>query len=122
MAFTAYILKTTLTSLTTNFDNLRHNLSLPDNLGKIMVNFFYSFLICVCVVSNIGVFGIMCCKKLHFRYAIYVSCVFFFVFGAFAFLFAVLFSYLVPTLNWTCNFLDTALESKTGFVGKIIII
>lgn len=122
MSFTAYILQSTLTSMTLNFDNIRNNLSLPENLAKILVNFFYSFLICVCATSLIGIIGLMCCRKLRFKYAIYVACIFFFVFGAFSFLAAVLFSYIVPTLNWTCNFLDTALETKAGFVSIFIII
>ena len=122
MSLTAYILKSTLSGMTSNFDRIRDNLSLPDNLAKILVNFFYSFLICVCATSLIGIIGLMCCKKLNFKYAIYVSCVFFFAFGAFSFLGAVLFSYLVPTLNWTCNFLDTALESRVGFISTYLII
>ncbi len=121
MSFTAYILQTTLTSMTSNFDNIRNNLSLPENLAKILVNFFYSLLICVCLTSLIGIIGLMCCRKIKFKYAIYVACVFFFIFGAFSFLAAVLFSYIVPTLNWTCNFLDTATESKYGFVGTFSI-
>ena len=122
MGFTAYILKSTLNDLSSNFDTLRNTLSLPPDFGKIMVYFIYSFLICICIVSAIGAFGIICCKKLHFKYVIYIGCIFFFVFGVFAFLFSILFSYLVPTLNWTCNFLDTALESKTGFIGNFLII
>jgi hypothetical protein len=112
----------TLNGLTKNFDEIRDQLTLPENLAKILVNFFYSFLICVCVVSMIGILALLCCKKTNFRYAVYFGCIFFFIFGAFSFIVAILFSYIGPTLTWTCNFLDVALESKAGFYSIIMLI
>ena len=67
------------------------------------------------ILGLVGAFIMTFCSKPACRHLIYVSCVFLFLFAIIGFLLSTIFSLIVPSLFFTCGFLDYALESPANF-------
>lgn len=118
-------MQTTINSLANNvkdmdkqFGTFISYLSMPGDYGSMGMQGFYGFLVCFSFFSMVGVLLTVCCDKPGCRHLMYFSCVFLFVGAFLAFLVAFIFSLMVPFFTWTCEYLNVAVSSSTGFNGN----
>lgn len=122
-------MQTTINNLITNVKDMDSGLgtylsylNYPGSYGNIGMQGFYGFLIAFSFFALLGVLLTVCCDKAGCRHLMYFSCIFLFIGALFAFLIAVLFSFLVPLFTWTCQYLNTTVSSAANFQSNPISI
>lgn len=107
------------TSYMTNLDNSLYSTlqTLDQRQGDINlgVRLVYGLTIGIASAMLLGALLVAFCDKIHCRYLIYVSCVLLFFIGIAGFLLSVIFSIMVPTIYFGCQFMNYSLSSSTNF-------
>ena len=122
-------LQTTVQNFTTYMTDLDNSLyttlqTVDERQGDIHigVRLVYGLTIGVASVMLLGALLVAFCDKIQCRYLIYVSCVLLFLIGVAGFLLSVIFSLMVPTIYFGCQFMSYSLASSSNFNCTFIII
>ena len=83
------------------------------------VRLVYGLTIAVAGMMLLGALLVAFCDKIQCRYLIYISCVILFFIGIMGFFLSVIFSLMVPTIHFGCQFMSNSLASSANFDGKI---
>ena len=89
------------------------------NLG---VRLVYGTTIAIASMMLLGALLVAFCDKVQCRYLMYVSCVLLFFIGVAGFLLSVLFSLMVPTVYFGCQFMNFSLASSSNFDSTFVFI
>ena len=79
------------------------------------VQLLYGLTIGIASTMLLGTLLVAFCDKINCRYLIYFSCFLLFFIGVLGFALCVLFSIMVPTIYFGCQFVDVSLSSSAGF-------
>ena len=79
------------------------------------VRLLYGITIGISSMMLLGALLVAFCDKINCRYLIYFSCVLVFILGIVGFALSLIFSLVVPTVYFGCQFMETSLSSSTYF-------
>ena len=79
------------------------------------VKLLYGVTIGVASMMLLGALLVAFCDKINCRYLIYVSCVLVFLLGVVGFALSLIFSLVVPTVYFGCQFMESSLSSSASF-------
>jgi hypothetical protein len=84
-------------------------------MGTMAFQAIYGVAMGIAELALIGVVLMAFCDMYKCRYLMYFSCLIFFVFGFISFWISIIFSFIVPILYWSCDWLSYTMSDSTNF-------